>query len=82
MGFCQLVESIFMTPIATIAPAMVPKPRSETFSNAAAVILRLPMSRSTWLVGVKAGKYPAAIRFSPRRPVWRDSDIDALLASA
>jgi predicted DNA-binding transcriptional regulator AlpA len=39
------------------------------------------MGRSTWLNGVKAGKYPAPIFLSPRRPVWKQSSIDALIAS-
>ena len=53
----------------------------ETFFAVDALVSRLPMGRSTFLNGVKAGKYPQPVRFSPRRPVWRKSDIDALIAS-
>ena len=51
----------------------------EIFLNVSQVIERLPMGRSTWLEGVKAGKYPAPVRLSPQRPVWKKSVIDALV---
>lgn len=54
---------------------------TEIFFAVDAAISRLPMGRSTFLNGVKAGKYPQPVRFSPRRPVWRKTDIDALVAS-
>lgn len=51
------------------------------FLNVDAVVRSLPMSKSTWLAGVKAGKFPQPIRLTPARPVWRKSAIDALVAS-
>ena len=51
------------------------------FLNVDAIVRSLPMSKSTWLAGVKAGKFPQPIRLTPARPVWRKSDIDALVAS-
>jgi predicted DNA-binding transcriptional regulator AlpA len=49
-------------------------------------LLRLPrvlslvgVSRSSWWAGVKAGKFPAAIKVSPRVTAWRASDIAELL---
>lgn len=30
----------------------------------------LPIGRSTWWAGVKAGKYPAPVKLSPRISVW------------
>ena len=54
---------------------------TEIFLNVSQVVEHLPMSKSTWVEGVKAGKYPAPIRFSPQRPVWKKSVIDALIAS-
>ena len=53
----------------------------ETFLSVDEVVKRLPLGKTTWLVGVKAGKYPQPLRPTPRRPVWRKSDIDALIAS-
>ena len=39
-----------------------------------------PVSRSTWLRGVRAGIYPKPIRLSQRRVGWLRSDIEALVA--
>lgn len=45
-------------------------------------VLRIfPVSRSAWLAGVKAGKYPAPVRLSARSVAWRASDLDALVSS-
>jgi prophage regulatory protein len=51
------------------------------FLNVDAIVRSLPMSKSTWLAGVKSGKFPKPIRLTPARPVWRKTDIDALVAS-
>ena len=51
------------------------------FLNVDAIVRSLPMSKSTWLAGVKAGKFPQPVRLTPARPVWRKTDIDALVAS-
>jgi prophage regulatory protein len=40
-----------------------------------------PVSRSAWLAGVKAGRYPAPVRLSTRRVAWRAEEIRALVAS-
>lgn len=49
-------------------------------------LLRLPrvlnlvgVSRSSWWEGVKNGRFPAAIKVSPRVTAWRASDIAELL---
>lgn len=49
-------------------------------------LLRLPrvlslvgVSRSNWWAGVKSGKFPAAVKISPRVTAWRSSDIEDLL---
>lgn len=49
-------------------------------------LLRLPrvlslvgVSRSSWWEGVKTGRFPAAIKVSPRVTVWRASEIAELL---
>lgn len=44
------------------------------------VLERIPVSRSAWWAGVKAGKYPAPIKLGPRTTAWRESDIDRLIA--
>lgn len=39
----------------------------------------LPVGRSTWWAGVKAGRYPAPVRLGPRMTAWRAEDIRALI---
>lgn len=41
----------------------------------------LPIGRSTFLAGVKSGKYPQPVKLSERTTAWRKSDILALLDS-
>ena len=41
----------------------------------------LQISKSTFLNGVRSGKYPQPIRVSLRRPVWTQTDIDTLIAA-
>ena len=42
---------------------------------------RMGISRSGWWKGVKDGKFPPGIKLSPRVTVWKDSEIDALIAN-
>lgn len=41
----------------------------------------IPVSRSTWWAGVKSGRYPAPLKLGPRITVWRESDIQELVAN-
>lgn len=41
----------------------------------------LPIGRSTFLAGVKAGKYPQPVKLGERTTAWRKSDILTLLDS-
>lgn len=41
----------------------------------------LPVGRSTFLAGVKSGKYPKPVKLGERTTAWRKSDILALLDS-
>ena len=44
-------------------------------------VLRLvPVGRSSWWRGVKAGRYPRGIKIAPRTTAWKTADILALLA--
>jgi predicted DNA-binding transcriptional regulator AlpA len=38
-----------------------------------------PVSRSAWWQGVREGRYPAAVKLSPRVTAWRTEDIRALI---
>ncbi|MDD5462872.1 MAG: AlpA family phage regulatory protein [Methylococcales bacterium] len=39
----------------------------------------LPIGRSTFLAGVKSGKYPKPVKLGERTTAWRKADIMALL---
>lgn len=45
------------------------------------VVKLLPFGKSTFLNGVKSGKFPQPLRLTPRRPLWRKSVIESLLAA-
>lgn len=42
----------------------------------------IPVSKSTWWAGVKAGRYPKPTKLSARVTAWRIEDIRALIAQA
>ena len=65
-------------------------PTSETTSptapNIVSGFLRLPqvlelipVSKSTWWSGVADGRFPAAVKLSPRTTAWKASDIYQLI---
>ena len=39
----------------------------------------IPVSKSTWWAGIKAGRFPAPVKLGPRITAWRVEDIRALL---
>ncbi|PJK31341.1 helix-turn-helix transcriptional regulator [Minwuia thermotolerans] len=39
----------------------------------------IPVSKSTWWDGVKAGRFPAPVKLGPRITAWRVEDIRDLL---
>ncbi|WP_071592316.1 helix-turn-helix transcriptional regulator [Pseudanabaena sp. PCC 6802] len=43
------------------------------------VLQIVPVSASTWWLGVKTGKFPQPTKLGPRTTVWRLSDIQALI---
>ena len=43
------------------------------------VLQHVPVSRSTWLRGVKSGLYPEPIKVSVKLIFWRAADIEKLL---
>ncbi|SNR74101.1 transcriptional regulator, AlpA family [Methylobacillus rhizosphaerae] len=40
----------------------------------------IPVGKSTWWSGVKAGKYPAPIKLGANTTVWKAEDIHDLIA--
>jgi len=45
------------------------------------VLRFIPISRSSWWAGVKAGRYPAPRKLSERVTCWRAEDIRDLIDS-
>ncbi|GJE15626.1 helix-turn-helix transcriptional regulator [Methylobacterium marchantiae] len=41
--------------------------------------LAVPMSKSSWWAGVRAGIYPQPVKLGPRITAWRKADIRAFL---
>jgi len=39
----------------------------------------LPISKSTWWAGIKAGRYPKPVKLGPRITAWKVEDIRALI---
>lgn len=62
------------TPV--LAAARLPE---TGFVRLPTILEHLPVGRSTWWAGVKAGKYPKPIKLGPQTTVWRAEDIRALL---
>lgn len=42
----------------------------------------VPVSKSSWWAGVRAGRYPKPVKIGPRTTAWRVEDIRALIAQA
>lgn len=42
----------------------------------------VPVSKSSWWAGVRAGRYPRPVKIGPRTTAWRVEDIRALIAQA
>ena len=42
----------------------------------------IPISKSAWWAGVKAGRFPTPTKLGPRTTVWRVEDIRALFEKA
>lgn len=51
------------------------------FIRISQILKVIPIGRSTWWAGVKAGKYPQPVKLSEHTTVWRVEDIRALIAS-
>lgn len=44
------------------------------------VLKLIPISKSSWYAGIKAGRFPAPIKLGPKTAVWRTDDILGLVA--
>jgi prophage regulatory protein len=43
------------------------------------ILAVIPIGKSTWWAGVKAGKYPQPIKLGANTTVWKAEDIHALI---
>ena len=39
----------------------------------------IPVGKSTWWAGVKAGRFPKPVKLGPRTTAWRAKDISTLI---
>jgi predicted DNA-binding transcriptional regulator AlpA len=49
------------------------------FLRLAQVLAIIPLSKSTWFEGCRAGRYPKPVKIGPRASAWRAEDIAALV---
>lgn len=52
---------------------------STGFLRLPQVLALIPVSRSAWWAGIRAGKYPAGRKLGGKTTVWRAEDIRALI---
>lgn len=52
---------------------------STGFLRISQVLALIPISRSAWWAGIRAGKYPAGRKLGSKTTVWRAEDIRALI---
>ena len=62
------------TPVAT--PPALPECALLRLPQVLSVI---PVARSTWWAGVRAGRFPRPVRLGPRSVAWKAADIRALV---
>lgn len=45
------------------------------------VLALIPISRSSWLAGVKSGRFPRPVKIGPATNAWKSTDIENLINS-
>jgi prophage regulatory protein len=59
---------------------LLPTSLPETgFVRLPTILACIPISRSSWWLGVKQGRYPRQVRLGSRISVWRVEDIRSLI---
>jgi len=56
-------------------------PDKAAFVRLPTILKLLPISKSTWLTGVKSGHFPKGVRLGRRITAWRVEDIRNLINS-
>lgn len=62
--------------------AVMPEQTPESFLRLPQVLARVPVSKSSLLAWVRAGKFPKPIKLGPMTTVWRASDVAVWVAKA
>ena len=57
------------------------KPTRDILLRLQEVLQRLPISRASLYAGMRTGLYPQPVRIGKRTVAWKESDIDACIAS-
>lgn len=57
-------------------------PQPESLLRLPQVLALIPISKSSWWSGIKAGRYPKPVKLSARITCWRSEDIRALIEQA
>lgn len=55
-------------------------PQPIGFYRLPTVLTKIPVSRSAWYAGIKAGRYPAGLKIAARSTAWLQADIEELCA--
>ncbi len=55
---------------------------AEGFVRLGQVLRHIPISRTSWLAGVKCGIYPAPVKLGVRVTAWRVEDIREFIKQA
>lgn len=56
--------------------------RPTGFLRLPEVLRLIPVSKSTWWAGVRAGRYPSGVKLSPHCTAWRREDIIDFIENA
>lgn len=73
------------TPVALPAPPQPTQPATinpQALLRLPQVLELIPVSRSAWWAGVRAGRYPQPVKLGPATTCWRAADILAFVDGA
>lgn len=54
---------------------------STGFVRLSTILKIIPVSKSTWWLGVKTGRFPKSLKLSPNVTVWKVEDITQLISN-
>jgi predicted DNA-binding transcriptional regulator AlpA len=55
--------------------------QEQGFLRLPAILKLIPVGKSTWWAGVRAGRFPKGIKLGPQTTAWRVEDIRRLMES-